>query len=51
LKYNILTPEKIGKVEIKNRIIVSSMCLYYSGKNGEVTDKMMHFSERELRLE
>jgi len=43
LKYNILTPEKIGKVEIKNRIIVSSMCLYYSGKNGEVTDKMIAF--------
>ena len=39
----LLTPEKIGPVEIKNRVIVSSMCLYYSNKNGDVTDKMIAF--------
>lgn len=39
----LLTPAKIGPVEIKNRVIVSSMCLYYSNKNGDVTDKMIAF--------
>jgi 2,4-dienoyl-CoA reductase-like NADH-dependent reductase (Old Yellow Enzyme family)/thioredoxin reductase len=39
----ILTPAKIGPVEIKNRVIVSSMCLYYSNKNGDVTEKMISF--------
>lgn len=43
MHYKVLTPAKIGKVEIKNRVIVSSMCLYYSGENGEVTDKMIAF--------
>lgn len=43
MEYKILTPAKIGNVEIKNRVIVSSMCLYYSGKNGEVTEKMISF--------
>lgn len=43
LDYKILTSAKIGKVEIKNRVIVPSMCLYYSGSNGEVTDKMIAF--------
>ncbi|MDR2529125.1 MAG: NAD(P)/FAD-dependent oxidoreductase [Synergistaceae bacterium] len=40
---SILTPAKIGPVEIRNRIVTSSMCLYFSGKNGEVTDKMTAF--------
>lgn len=39
----LLTPAKIGPVEIKNRVIVSSMCLYYSNKNGDVTEKMISF--------
>lgn len=39
----LLTPAKIGPVEIKNRVIVSSMCLYYSNKNGDVTEKMVAF--------
>ncbi|GHS85873.1 NADH oxidase [Synergistales bacterium] len=39
----LLSPAKIGPVIFKNRIIVSSMCLYFSGKNGEVTDKMTAF--------
>ncbi|MDR1482522.1 MAG: NAD(P)/FAD-dependent oxidoreductase [Synergistaceae bacterium] len=39
----LLSPAKIGPVVFKNRIIVSSMCLYFSGKNGEVTDKMVTF--------
>lgn len=43
MHYKVLTPAKIGNVEIKNRVIVSSMCLYYSGKDGEVTDKMTAF--------
>ena len=41
----LLTPGKIGGVELKNRIIVSSMCLNFSGKDGEVTDKMIAFFE------
>ena len=39
----LLSPAKIGPVVFKNRIIVSSMCLYFSGKDGEVTDKMTAF--------
>jgi 2,4-dienoyl-CoA reductase-like NADH-dependent reductase (Old Yellow Enzyme family)/NADPH-dependent 2,4-dienoyl-CoA reductase/sulfur reductase-like enzyme len=39
----LLSPASIGPVEIKNRVFVSSMCLYFSGKNGEVTDKMTAF--------
>ncbi|MDD4757198.1 MAG: FAD-dependent oxidoreductase [Prolixibacteraceae bacterium] len=46
MHYKVLTPARIGHVEIKNRVIVSSMCLYYSGKNGEVTDKMIAFFGR-----
>ncbi len=45
----LLTPAKIGPVELKNRIIVSSMCLYFSGKNGEVTDKMIAFFENRAK--
>ncbi len=45
----LLTPAKIGPVEVKNRIIVSSMCLYFSGKNGEVTDKMLAFFENRAK--
>ena len=36
----ILTPAKIGSVELRNRLIQPSMCLYYSGKDGEITEKM-----------
>jgi 2,4-dienoyl-CoA reductase-like NADH-dependent reductase (Old Yellow Enzyme family)/thioredoxin reductase len=39
----LLSPAKIGPVVFKNRIIVSSMCLYFSGKDGEITDKMTAF--------
>ncbi|MDR1377608.1 MAG: NAD(P)/FAD-dependent oxidoreductase [Synergistaceae bacterium] len=45
----ILTPAKIGPVEIRNRLITSSMCLYFSGKNGEVTDKMIAFFENRAK--
>ncbi|MDR1745365.1 MAG: FAD-dependent oxidoreductase [Planctomycetota bacterium] len=45
----LLTPAKIGPVEFKNRVIVSSMCLYFSGKNGEVTDKMIAFFENRAK--
>lgn len=43
MKSDLLTPAKIGPVEIKNRVFVSSMCLYYSNKNGDVTEKMISF--------
>jgi len=39
----LLTPAKIGHVELRNRLIQPSMCLYYSGKNGEITEKMIRF--------
>ncbi|MDR1730477.1 MAG: NAD(P)/FAD-dependent oxidoreductase [Synergistaceae bacterium] len=39
----LLTPARIGPVEIRNRIFTSSMCLYFSGKDGEVTDRMIAF--------
>ncbi len=39
----ILTPAKIGSVELRNRLIQPSMCLYYSGKDGEITEKMIRF--------
>lgn len=45
----LLTPAKIGTVEIKNRVIISSMCLYYSNKNGDVTDKMIAFFEKRAK--
>lgn len=45
----LLTPAKIGPVELKNRIIVSSMCLYFSGKNGEVTDRQIAFFENRAK--
>ena len=45
----LLTPAKIGPVEFKNRIIVSSMCLYFSGKNGEVTEKQIAFFENRAK--
>ena len=45
----LLTPAKIGAVEVKNRMLVSSMCLYFSGKNGEVTDTMIAFFENRAK--
>ena len=42
----LLTPAKIGPVELKNRTIVTSMCLYYSNKNGDVTEKMIAFFKK-----
>ncbi|MDR1649384.1 MAG: NAD(P)/FAD-dependent oxidoreductase [Synergistaceae bacterium] len=45
----ILTPAKIGPVEIRNRLVTSSMCLYFSGKNGDVTDKMIAFFENRAK--
>lgn len=45
----ISTPAFIGPVEIKNRVFVSSMCLYYSDGDGNVTDKMMAFFEKRAK--
>jgi len=46
---NLLKPAKIGNVTIKNRIILPSMCLYYSDENGNVTDKLKGFIERRAK--
>lgn len=46
---HILRPAKIGSVEIRNRLMTASMCLYFSGKDGEVTDKMIAFFENRAK--
>jgi len=43
----LFTPGEIGKVKIRNRIVMSPMGMHFAGINGEVTDKTIgHYAER-----
>jgi len=44
---NLFKPLKIGKVEIKNRVVMPPMVMCYGGPNGEVTDQVVaHYEAR-----
>ncbi|MFZ7104070.1 MAG: FAD-dependent oxidoreductase [Peptococcaceae bacterium] len=47
--YRMLNPGKIGNISLKNRVIIPSMCLYYSDNEGNVTDKLAAFIETRAR--
>jgi 2,4-dienoyl-CoA reductase-like NADH-dependent reductase (Old Yellow Enzyme family) len=47
---NILSPIKIGPVELKNRIVMAPMNEAMSGHNGEATEQMIaYFAARATR--
>ena len=48
MKYDMLfSPMKIGKVEIKNRVVMAPMCMGFGQFDGRVTPAMMdHYVER-----
>lgn len=39
----VLTPFKIGNVEIKNRIIFPSVCTFFAGEDGSIDQQMFEF--------
>ncbi|WP_274952790.1 FAD-dependent oxidoreductase [Angelakisella massiliensis] len=41
----LFTPGKIGKLELKNRVIFPSMCNFYCDEKGFVTDRLRAFVE------
>ncbi len=45
----LFEPINIGKVRIKNRIVMPSMCLNYAGPNGEVTEQDIAYYEARAR--
>ncbi|MEL7565301.1 MAG: FAD-dependent oxidoreductase [Dehalobacterium sp.] len=47
--HKMLSPGMIGSIQLKNRVILPSMCLYFSDKNGNVTDKLYTFVEKRAR--
>jgi len=40
----------IGPIQLKNRVIFPSMCLYFSDQDGNVTDKLYTFVERRAQV-
>lgn len=45
----LLTPIKIGDVELKNRVVMSPMCMHSAGADGEITDWLTtHYTTRAL---
>lgn len=43
----LFEPGEIGKLKIRNRIVMSPMGMHFAGINGEVTDKTIaHYRER-----
>jgi len=45
----LLSPVKIGDVELKNRVVMSPMCMHSAGENGEITDWLTtHYTTRDL---
>ncbi len=49
MKHSVLTPMKIGRVTVKNRVILPSICTYFCGENGEISDDMMEFVRARAR--
>lgn len=45
----LLTPAMIGSVKLKNRVLIPSMCLFYSDQDGNVTDKLYTFVEKRAK--
>lgn len=45
----LFEPIKIGKVIVKNRIYMPSMCMNYAGPNGEVTERDIAYYEARAR--
>lgn len=39
----VLTPFKIGKLELKNRIIFPSVCTFFAGEDGSIDEQMFEF--------
>lgn len=49
MERKLFTPFAIGNVELKNRIVMSPMCMYSSNENGEVTDwHKVHYASRAM---
>ncbi len=47
--YKLLSPARIGPVQLKNRVVLPSMCLNFSDENGNVTEKLYTFIEKRAR--
>lgn len=48
--FNLLfTPHKIGKMEVKNRLVVSPMVCNYCTVNGEATDRFIAYHEEKAK--
>ena len=45
----LFTPMKIGKVEIKNRIVVPPMCLGFGQFDGRATETLLDYYEERAR--
>lgn len=39
----VLTPFKIGKLELKNRIIFPSVCTFFAGEDGSIDEQMFEY--------
>lgn len=46
---NLFKPGKIGKMEVKNRLVMPGMGIEMAGENGEVTDEIVNYYGRRAR--
>ena len=42
---NLLKPGKIGRLELKNRVVVTPVGLFYAESNGEAGDRFCAYME------
>ncbi len=45
----LFTPIKIGKMELKNRIVMPAIITHYASENGQVTERMIRYYERRAK--
>lgn len=46
----VLTPFKIGNLEVKNRVIFPSVCTFFAGKDGSIDDQMFEFIKARAKI-
>ena len=46
---NLLKPGKIGRLELKNRVVVTPVGLFYAESNGEAGDRFCAYMEERAR--
>lgn len=49
MQKKVFTPVTIGNTEIKNRLVMSSMCVYYCEEDGRVSDRMFAYVSKRAR--